>query len=73
MSDQMLECLSAVEYEKAGQKKTRWNKIGVAFPLKGGVGYTLHLDALPVNGKLVIKPPMERMDKGAADGDPGSF
>ena len=57
---EMLECLSCVEYEKQGVKKTRWNKIGVAFPLKGGIGYTLHLDSMPVNGKIVLKPMQEK-------------
>lgn len=50
------------EYEQNGEKKTRWTKIGVGFPLKNGEGFSILLDALPVNGKLVMMPPRERED-----------
>lgn len=54
------EAKTAVEYEKDGQKKTRWIKCGVAFPLRSGDGFSIVLDALPVNGKLVLMPPLEK-------------
>jgi hypothetical protein len=62
------EVKTAVEYEAGGQKKTRWTKVGVAFPLKSGDGFSVVLDAVPVNGKLVIMPPMEKNERGGGDG-----
>lgn len=52
------------EYEQNGQKKTRWTKVGVAFPLRNGDGFSIILDALPTNGKLVMMPPREREGGG---------
>lgn len=59
------EAKTVVEYDQGGQKKSRWTKIGVAFPNKNGDGgFVVHLDAVPVNGKLVIMPPRDREDQG---------
>lgn len=59
------EVKTVTEYESNGQKKSRWTKIGVAFPNKNGDGgFNVLLDALPVNGKIVIMPPRERENDG---------
>jgi hypothetical protein len=58
------EVKTVVEYEKDGQKKSRWIKCGVAFPLRNGEGFSVTLDALPVNGKLVIMPPLPQGERG---------
>jgi hypothetical protein len=42
-----------VEYEKDGETQTAWTRCGTAFPTKNG-GFTVLLNANPVNGKLVI-------------------
>ncbi len=48
------------EFETAGGKTARsWTKIGAAFPHADGVGFNLELKALPLNGKLVVRPPSE--------------
>lgn len=39
--------------------KTYWTRIGVAFPAKNGEGWDIMLDALPVSGKMIIRPPKE--------------
>lgn len=39
------------------EKEEYWPKIGVAFPLKDGNGFTIKLDSLPLNGTLIVKPP----------------
>lgn len=65
MSD-MYEVKTAVEYEKGGEKKTRWVRVGVGFPLRNGNGFSILLDALPVNGKLVMMPPREREESGGS-------
>ena len=48
---------SPVEYETAdGEVETVWCRLGSAFPLKKGEGFTILLNALPTNGKIVIMP-----------------
>lgn len=41
-----------VEYEKDGEKKTRWTRIGTALSNKKGL--TVLFNAYPVNGKAVV-------------------
>lgn len=57
----MLEAL--VCREKNG--RTFWTKIGAAFPNRDGVGYTLQLDANPIDGKIILRPRRERQDAAA--------
>jgi hypothetical protein len=64
MSGERLEAFTAVEREVNGEKKTFWTKIGVAFPGRGNSVYSLQLDALPVNGKIVLMVPREREQGG---------
>jgi hypothetical protein len=45
------------EYERDGKTQKRWTKIGVAFPHKEGVGFSIELHAFPVDGRLVVLPP----------------
>ena len=40
-----------------------WNPIGAAFPHQDGKGYNIILQAMPFNGKIVLRPPKE----GAAE------
>lgn len=47
------------------EKDEYWPKIGVAFPLKDGTGFSIKLDSLPLNGQLVVKPPKPKADKGS--------
>jgi|GraSoiStandDraft_16_1057320.scaffolds.fasta_scaffold4513343_1 hypothetical protein len=43
------------EYTDAkGEKKTRWLEIGSAWPIESGKGFTIKLDAVPVDGKLSL-------------------
>jgi hypothetical protein len=35
-----------------------WNRVGAAWKTKSG-GYTIKLEALPVNGEIVLHPPKE--------------
>lgn len=45
---------------KDGEEKNRWVKVGVAFPMKNGPGYSLRLDfpivSLPGVSDLVLAP-----------------
>jgi hypothetical protein len=47
----MYDVLTAREYERNGEKKTTFNKIGVAFDNKNGDGFTITLNALPLPDK----------------------
>jgi hypothetical protein len=54
-----------------GKPASRWTKIGVAFPHKDGTGFNVQLNALPVDGKVVLVPPLpEREDEKPAPRDP---
>jgi len=64
-----------VAYTVTGQRSARdrgfWTKVGVMFPHKNGEGFTLQLDALPLDGKVVLLPPKpdeeeanDNMDQG---------
>lgn len=55
---------TVTEYEQGGEKKSRWTRVGVAFPLKNKEGFQIILEALPVNGKLVMMPPREKTEGG---------
>lgn len=54
-----LVCLTPREYESGGQTKTAFTRCGVAFKTEAG-NLSVMLDALPVNGKLVIMPDKDR-------------
>lgn len=48
-----LDVITGVDYERNGEKKTRWSRIGIAFKNQKG-GWDVTLDALPVSGKLKL-------------------
>ena len=63
----VFDVVGLTEYEdrKSGEKKTRYTRLGVAFPLKdGSPGMTVRLDALPVSGAMIIKPKQDRQSGG---------
>jgi hypothetical protein len=45
------------------EKDEFWPKIGVAFPLKDGSGFSIKLDSLPLNGQLVVKAPKPKKEE----------
>jgi hypothetical protein len=44
-------------YEKDRKKQGRGLEIGAAWPNKDGDGFSLTLDALPVDGRIVLRKP----------------
>ena len=42
-------------YEAGGEERRDWTRIGVAFPHKDGKGYSLILQALPIDGKVELR------------------
>lgn len=71
-----LDALVADEYERNGEKKTTWIKIGVAFERRNGPGYTLRLKCLPVGkdgeASVLLVPPRPR-EARAGSASPGNF
>ena len=69
----------ATDYQdRDGNNKTRWTKIGTAWPAKTGTGYSIVLDALPMpsmsrDGKMecriLLREPLER-DTPRSNGTP---
>ncbi|HEL7666989.1 TPA: hypothetical protein UL927_000324 [Stenotrophomonas maltophilia] len=52
-----LDAFLVEEYEVQGEKRSNWSKIGAAWPHQDGKGYRLVLNALPVNGVVVLRLP----------------
>ena len=46
--------------------KSWFTKIGAMFPAKNGGGYMIQLDALPIDGKLIVRLPLP--PRGSNDG-----
>jgi len=44
-------------------EKSHWTQIGACWPHKDGRGWSIQLEGLPLDGKLVIRP----VDDSAAD------
>ena len=43
-----------------GNPRNKWVEIGVAFPLQNQPGgFTILLDALPTEGKIIVLPPKD--------------
>ena len=50
-------------------EKSYWNKVGAAWAHKDGKGYTLQLETCPINGRIVLRLPLE--DAPQADNEAG--
>ncbi len=40
-------------------EKSFWNKVGAAWAHKDGKGYTLQMETCPINGRIVLRLPLE--------------
>lgn len=47
---------------KDREDKSHFNRIGAAWPHQDGQGITVELDAVPVNGRVVLRTPQERLE-----------
>lgn len=56
-----------VEYEKDGERKTRWTRVGTAIPNKKGL--TVLFNAHPVSGKAVVILAEEPKEGGESTDD----
>ena len=55
----------SVKDARGEEAKAIWTRIGAAWAHENGPGYSIRLDALPVDGRLVLVAPAE-----AKPGDP---
>ena len=44
-----------------------WTPIGAAWPNKDGLGFSLQCDAIPLQGRLVLRAITERSEAGAGE------
>ncbi len=61
----------AYQVRDGEQDKSYFNKIGAAWEHKDGQGYNIQLDSVPVDGRVTLRTPMERLEEmrnGNADG-----
>lgn len=49
-------------------EKSYWNKVGAAWAHKDGNGYTLQLETCPINGRIVLRTPLEDASQSEAKG-----
>lgn len=49
-------------------EKSYWNKVGAAWPHKDGKGYTLQLETCPINGRIVLRLPLEDKPEAETEG-----
>jgi hypothetical protein len=49
-------------------EKSYWNKVGAAWPHKDGKGYTLQLETCPINGRIVLRLPLEDAPEEQTEG-----
>ena len=46
---------SVREYQKGGERKSDWNRVGIAWAHRDGDGFDIILDAIPVNGRVALR------------------
>jgi hypothetical protein len=52
---QPLTAYSVRDYEKNGEKKSEWTRIGVALAHRDGDGFDILLGAQPIDGRIVLR------------------
>jgi hypothetical protein len=58
--------------DRGRNQKAIWTRIGAAWPHEKGKGFTIELEAFPVDGRLVLTEP--KPDDKAEDGqEPNTF
>jgi hypothetical protein len=47
-----------------GEKRGVWTRVGAAWPNKDGRGFNVILDVVPLDGRLILRAPLERESAG---------
>lgn len=58
---------TAYQVKTDRDEKSHFTKVGAAFPHKDGKGHTVTLDAVPVDGKIVLRSAKERLKSSKAN------
>jgi hypothetical protein len=51
---------TAYHVREGKDSKGRWTEVGAAWATKDGRGYILHLNAIPIDGRVVLLPAEKR-------------
>ena len=63
MANQQQPAFTAYTVTKREGQDDWWTAIGAAFPHKDGEGYNIVLQAIPLDGKIVLRPPKDDTKK----------
>ena len=55
-----------------GEKRGVWTKVGAAWANKDGKGFSVILDVIPLDGRLMLREPLERDTAGGMPPSEGS-
>ena len=53
----------AYQVRDGSNGKSYWNRVGAAWPNRAG-GFTLQLESIPLDGRIVLQPPKASEDGG---------
>ena len=48
--------------------KSFWNKVGAAWKHKDGHRYTIQLEVVPINGRIVLRAPLDDAPQSESEG-----
>jgi hypothetical protein len=66
MASNQQPAFTAFAVSKRGDDKDDWwTPIGAAFPHGDGQGYNIVLHTIPLDGKIVLRPPKDREERGS--------
>ena len=64
---QRMPSLVAYKVKDRGAGKTAiWTRVGAAWPFEAGNGFTLLLDAIPIDGRIILCEPKDEESERAA-------
>jgi len=53
--------------KEGADDKSYFNRVGVAFAHRDGEGHTIQLDSVPVDGRIILRTPKERLEEARED------
>ena len=53
----------AYQVRESREGDSFFNRVGAAFPHKDGQGFNIELDAMPVDGRVTLRTPKERIEE----------
>ena len=56
---------SVRDYQQNKEWKADWTRVGVAWAHSDGEGFDVLLEALPINGRVVVRKPKPKADQQA--------